>query len=320
VIAAKSEDVPIAVTRDDLLAAANRLAGHVRRTPVLWVEGSALGLEVPVLLKLECLQVTGSFKVRGALNFTLARTRRPEKVIAASGGNHGVAVAYAARMIGCQAEIFVPQVASPAKVERIRTYGATVTVVGRDYAEAYEASLARASATGALAVHAYDQAEVVAGQGTVAMELEEQAPDLDVVLVPVGGGGLVAGIAAWYQGRIRVVAVEPDSCPTLAMALAKGGPVEVPVGGIAADSMGARRLGALPYAIIRKYNVKSLLVPDNVLRQAQRQLWNAARIVAEPGGAAALAALLSGLYSPQSGEKIGVIISGANTDPATVTT
>jgi threonine dehydratase len=152
------------------------------------------------------------------------------------------------------------------------------------------------------------------------MELEEQAPDLDVVLVPVGGGGLVAGIAAWYQGRIRVVAVEPDSCPTLAMALAKGGPVEVPVGGIAADSMGARRLGALPYAIIRKYNVKSLLVPDSVLRQAQRQLWNAARIVAEPGGAAALAALLSGLYSPQSGEKIGVIISGANTDPATVTT
>ncbi len=285
---------------------------------MLTLEPGALGINAPVTLKLECLQVTGAFKVRGALNFLLAHRPPPQGVIAASGGNHGLATAYAAKAVGCRAEIFVPEVASPVKVDRIRSYGASVTIVGRDYAEAFEASLSRASDTGALIVHAYDQADIVAGQGTIALELEEQAPNLDTLLVPVGGGGLIAGIAAWYQGRVKLVGVEPESCPTLARALAEGGPVDVPVGGIAADSMGARRLGTIAFEIVSRYKVQSLLVPDVALQRAQRQLWHVARLVAEPGGATALAALVSGLYSPDLGERIGVIVSGANTDPSSV--
>ena len=304
------------IGRADVERAAARIAGHVRRTPVLEIADAALG--APLVLKLELLQATGSFKVRGAFNRLLDAPRHPAGVVAASGGNHGLGVAHAARTLGLRAEIFVPTSSPPVKVERLRALGADVTVTGAFYADALAASATRAASTGALVVHAYDQPEVAAGQGTLALELEQQAPALDTVLVAVGGGGLVAGIAAALEGRCRVVAVEPEHCPTLHDALAAQRPVEVTVGGVAADSLGARRIGDVCFAVARRTGMRSLLVGDDAIARARRLLWEELRVTAEHGGATALAALLCGAYTPVAGERVAVVVSGGNTDPATL--
>jgi threonine dehydratase len=259
------------------------------------------------------MQCTGSFKPRGAFNKILTSTVPAAGVIAASGGNHGAAVAYAARELGLHAEIFVPEISSPIKVARLKEYGAHVNVIGEDYIAALAASNERAKETGALVVHAYNQPEVIAGQGTTGMEFAQQSPDLDTVLVACGGGGFVAGIAAWYRGDIKVVAVEPSAAPSLAMAVVEGRPVEVPVGGVAADSLGARSIGELAFQIAQSFIEQVVLVEDDAIRAAQRALWNECRVIAEPGGAAALAALHSGAYKPTPGERVGVVVCGGNT-------
>jgi len=304
----------------EIEAAARRIAPHVRETPVLALEAGALAPDAPaVLLKLECLQVTGSFKPRGAFNRILAAWPAPAAgVIAASGGNHGLAVAHAARRLGMPAEIFVPEIAAPAKLALLRALGARLHVGGATYAEAFAACTLRAAESGALMVHPYDQPEVLAGQGTLGRELERQVPEFDTLLVAVGGGGLIGGIAAWFAGRRRVVAVEPETGRTLDHALAAGDPVEAPVGGIAADSLGAREVGEAMYPIAAHYVAAALLVPDAAIRAAQRALWRAARVVAEPGGATALAALLAGAYRPEAGERVAVLVCGANCDPGSV--
>jgi threonine dehydratase len=302
-------------SHDEIRAAAERVAPHVRTTPVIAVERAAFGF--PVTLKLECFQHSGSFKARGAFNRLLSTPVPASGVVAASGGNHGLAVAYAARELGVRAEIFVPEIASPVKVERLRRYGAIVTQTGSRYSEALEASTVRAAETGALVAHAYDQPAVQAGQGTLAYELDQQCPDLDTVIVAVGGGGLLAGIASWFAASsVRVVAVEPDRIPTLAAALAAGHPVDVDVSGVAADSLGATRISAAALDIARRTDVRSVLVSDDAIRNARRRLWDEARIAVEAGGAAALAAITSTAYVPEPGERIAVIVCGANTDPS----
>ncbi len=297
-------------------AAARRIAPHVRVTPVVAVEAAAFG--AAATLKLECLQHAGSFKPRGAFNRILAAAVPESGVIAASGGNHGLAVAFAARALGYRAEVFVPEIATPVKQQRLRELGAVLTVTGRDYAEAFAACEARRRLSGALLVHAYDQPEVLAGQGTTAREFEAQAPDLDTVLVAVGGGGFAGGIAAWFQGRVRVVAVEPETSCALQAAMEAGAPVDVSVSGIAADSLGARRVGTLAFEQARRHVEQVVLVSDAAIRQAQRALWRELRVVAEPGGATALAALASGAYRPAAGERVGVLVCGANCDPGSV--
>lgn len=306
----------MSVGRADVRTAARRVAPYVRRTPVVVLDGSRVGLPHDVALKLESLQHSGSFKVRGAFNTLLSAQVPVAGVIAASGGNHGAAVAYAASALGHRAEVFVPATAPAAKLERIRRYGARVTAVGADYAEAFQASVEQGEATGALRVHAYDQPEVVAGQGTVAVELGQQRPDLDVVLVAVGGGGLIAGCAAWYTDSLTVVAVEPERAPTLNAARRAGEPVDVEVGGLAADALGARRLGTISADLAGRYVDESVLVPDDAIRQAQRVLWEELRVLAEPGGATALAALLCGAYVAPPGAAVGALVCGANLDPA----
>jgi len=304
------------VTRDDVDAAAGRIGHRVRVTPVVDLEPSAVGVEVALTLKLELLQHTGSFKPRGAFNKVLTTGAPAAGLVAASGGNHGLAVAHVARELGVPAEVFVPTSSSAVKVARLRTYGAQVTVTGDYYADAYAASQWRAGETGALVVHAYDQLETVAGQGTVGRELDQQRPAVDTVLVAVGGGGLVGGIAAWFSGRARVVAVEPERIPTLAAALDAGRGVDVEVGGVAADSLGARRIGEVGLATAQAANVQSVLVTDRAILQARQQLWDGVRVAAEAGGAAALAALTSGAYRPARHERVAVVICGGNTDPA----
>jgi threonine dehydratase len=306
------------VGRADVAAAAARIAGRVRRTPVLRVSGLDMGLPHDVALKLELLQVAGSFKPRGAFNRMLSAAPLPAAgVVAASGGNHGAAVACAARALGARAEVFVPEIAGAAKRALIAGHGAKLVVGGAAYDEACVASEVRAAETGALLVHAYDQPEVLAGQGTVAAEFEEDAPDLTHLLVAVGGGGLIGGVAAWHAGRggVEVVGVEPEGCPALSAALRAGGPVPAPVGGLAADSLGARQVGRLAFAVARRHVAASVLVPDAAIRAAQRALWDAARVVAEPGGAAALAALLCGAWRAPSGARVGVVVCGGNCDP-----
>lgn len=300
----------------DIEAAALRIAPHVRVTPVLETEAAAFG--TAVALKLECLQHAGSFKPRGAFNRILSAAVPAAGVIAASGGNHGMAVAFAARALGCRAEIFVPEIATPVKQQRLRELGAVLTVTGRDYAEAFAACEARQRDSGALLVHAYDQPEVLAGQGTTAREFQAQSPGLDTVLVAVGGGGFAGGMAAWFQGRVRVVAVEPETSCALHAALEAGAPVDVPVSGIAADSLGARRIGTLAFDVARRYVARTVLVSDTAIREAQRALWREVRVAAEPGGATALAALISGAYRPAPGERLGVLVCGANCDPGGV--
>jgi threonine dehydratase len=308
------------VTADDIRAAHARIAAHVRRTPVLRVAPRDLGvtLDHPVTLKLEFLQHTGSFKPRGAFNNLLSRPVPAAGVAAASGGNHGAAVAYAAAQLGHRATIFVPEVSSPIKIARIRRYGADLRVGGARYADALEACEAFIAKSGAMSVHAYDAAETIAGQGTVGLEWEQDAGGLDTVLVAVGGGGLIAGIAAWYGGRAKVVGVEPEGSRCLHASLEAGRPVDVPVESVAADSLGARNTGQLVYDIAKAHVDHVALVADAAIVEAQRLLWDRLRITAEPGGAAALAALVSGRYMPRRDENVGVLLCGANVDLATL--
>lgn len=266
-----------------------------------------------LVFKLEFLQHAGSFKTRGAFNSLLTRPIPAAGVVAASGGNHGAAVAYAAMRRGIRATIFVPTVASRAKVEQIRGYGAQLEIGGDRYDDALKASERYIERSGALAIHAYDQWETLQGQATVGLEYEEQAPNLDALLVAVGGGGLIGGIAAWYAGRVPVVGVEPEAAPTLTRALEAGEPVDAPAGGIAADSLAPRRVGQLMFPLARKYIERTALVADEAIAASQRALWKTLRIVAEPGGAAAMAALLSGRFRPARGQTVGVLLCGANT-------
>jgi len=304
----------VTVTPDRIAETEALIRPHVRRTPILQIDGRDCGLDtMDITLKLELTQHAGSFKTRGAFANLLTRPAPAAGVAAASGGNHGAAVAYAAMRLGLPARIFVPQISSPAKIERIRSYGATLEVGGDRYADALAACVAWTGASGALSIHAFDQAETMLGQGTLALEFEQQAPGIDTVLAGVGGGGLIGGIAAWYQGRIRVVGVEPEAAPTLSHALAAGRPVDAPTGGIAADSLAPLRVGDQVFPIVRDHVASVVLVDDDAIRTAQKTLWRVARIVAEPGGAAAFAALLSGRYRPAPGERVGVVVSGGNT-------
>jgi threonine dehydratase len=304
------------ISRTEIQEAGRRIATHVRRTPVIALEDRAFGLDAKIFFKLEQLQHTGSFKPRGAFNCMLSSDVPAAGVIAASGGNHGAAVAYAAQKLGHHAEIFVPEITPPTKVARLRQYGANINIIGKNYAEALAASKERAAQTGALAVHAYDDRPVLAGQGTLGMELEEQVRGLDSLLVAVGGGGLIGGVAAWYQQRVRVISVEPEHAPTLHHALEAGHVVDVEVGGVAADSLGARRAGELMFPIAQKFVEQALLVSDDQIIEAQKALWQTLRLIVEPGGATALAAVLSGAYRPRTGERVGVVLCGANTDLA----
>jgi threonine dehydratase len=286
---------------------------YIRRTSVAEIDASDVGLGPRSLwLKLELLQHSGSFKARGAFANLLTRRVPAVGVVAASGGNHGAAVAYAAMKLKVPAKIFVPSVSSPAKVARIRDYGADLTIAGDRYADALAESETWAEETGAMPVHAFDQDETLLGQGTLGMELEEQAPQIDTLLVAVGGGGLIAGIAAWYAGRIKVVGVEPVAAPTLTKALAAGRPVDAEAGGVAADSLAPRRVGERVFPIVKQHVHSVVLVTDEAIVHAQKTLWQIVRIVAEPGGAAAFSALLSGAYRPAAGERVGIVISGGN--------
>ena len=278
------------------------------------MDGADFGLrDVRLSLKLELLQHTGSFKARGAMTNLLLREVPEAGVVAASGGNHGVAVAYAAGRLGKPARIFVPRVCSPAKIERIRGYGADLVITGERYDDALVASREWAAESGALSVHAYEQRETLLGQGTTGLEFEEQDPGLDTLLVAVGGGGLIGGIAAWYAGRVRIIGVEPEKAPTLARALEAGRPVDAEAGGIAADSLAPKRVGEMMFPIAQRYVSRSCLVEDDAIAAAQRALWDVLRVVAEPGGAAAFSALLSGRYRPAAGERVGVLVCGGNT-------
>jgi threonine dehydratase len=302
------------ITRADVDAAAARIAGRVRVTPVVEVEPGT------VWFKLEHLQRTGTFKARGAFNRVLAAREAGELdaqagVVVASGGNAGLANACAAAAVGVPATVFVPTTSPAVKLARLRGYGATVVQVGREYAEAYEAAVDHATRIGAVLVHAYDQPEVAAGAGVCAAELLAQV-DVDTILVAVGGGGLMAGVAAAAEGVAKIVAVEPATCPTLHTALLSGRPVDIPVSGIAADSLGARRIGEVAYAVATRTGVHSVLVSDQDLIDARRQLWGDYRIVVEHGAAAAFAALAAGAYTPQAGERVAVVLCGANTDPS----
>ena len=306
------------LTREQIVAAHRRIASYVRRTPVIEVESSDFGLtpSVRLSLKLELLQHTGSFKPRGAFTNLLRRKVPAAGVVAASGGNHGAAVAFAAMRLGIRAKIFVPTVASASKIQLIKDCGADVVVGGERYADALSASELWVESSGAMPVHAYDQPDTILGQGTVGAELQEQAPELDTLLVAVGGGGLLGGIVTWYAGTAampRLVAVEPEEAPTLTMALAAGHPVDAKAGGIAADSLAPRRVGELMLPLAQRYVDRVLLVSDDAIIRAQQELWRVLRLVAEPGGAAAFAALLAGLYQPRPGERVGIVVCGGNT-------
>jgi threonine dehydratase len=302
------------VRRPEILVAHERIRPYVRRTPVLEVGPGAFDLACHLTLKLELMQHTGSFKPRGAFNKLLASDVPDAGVIAASGGNFGLAVAYAARTLGHRAEIFVPSNSPKVKAERIRALGAEVSVVDGYYDEALEASRGRAEESGSLVLHAYDQPEIVAGQGTVGAELADQVPDADTVLVAIGGGGLIGGIGAWYEGRTRVVGVEPETSTCMTSALAAGGPVDVTYSGYASDSLGTKRAGEIAFAVVSEHVERVVLVSDDAIRDAQRRLWNEIRVFAEPGGAAALSALLSSVYVAEPEEHIVVLVCGANGD------
>jgi threonine dehydratase len=304
------------VDRAAVEAAAERIAGRVRRTPTLDLEPGSMGLDHAVTLKLELTQRTGSFKLRGAFHALLAADLPSSGIVAASGGNFGLAAATAAQDLEIPAAIFVPESAPAAKLERLRRTPADVHVTEGLYDDSLAASHEHAATIGALEVHAFDDPAIVAGQGTCARELELDGSAHDTVLVGVGGGGLCAGTVAWCGAGTRVVAVEPVRSQAYAAALAARGPVEVEVGGLAADSLGARRIGDLNWALMSGAGVRSVLVGDDAIREAQRRLWRAVRVGAEPGGAAALAALIAGAYVPEPAERVAVIVSGGNLDPA----
>jgi threonine dehydratase len=304
-----------AFSRERIQATERVIRPHIRRTPILEVDGAEFGLDsIKIVFKLELFQHSGSFKARGAFTNMLTREVPAAGVVAASGGNHGAAVAYAAMKLRKPATIFVPSVASPAKLNRIRRYGAELVIAGDRYAESLEASEEWTAKSGALPIHAYEAIETLLGQGTLGMELEEQAPNLDSLLVAVGGGGLIGGVAAWYQDRVKMVAVEPTAAPTLDYALRAGQPVDAPAGGIAADSLAPRQVGQLMFPIAQSYVREVVLVSDDEIVEAQKSLWETVRVAAEPGGAAAFAALLSGRYKTKPGERVGVIVCGGNTD------
>ena len=303
-----------AIDRDRIAANERLIRRYIRHTPVITVDAGDFGLAGrPLVLKLEFLQHTGSFKPRGAFTNLLTRKAPAAGVVAASGGNHGVAVAFAAMRLGIKAAIFVPKITTPAKLDRIRAYGAELVVTGAVYAEALAASEARIAETGALAIHAFDQRETLLGQGSVGLELEADRPEIDTLLVATGGGGLIGGIASWYAGRIRIVSVEPEAAPTLHDALAAGRPVDAAAGGIAADSLAPRQVGRLMFPVAQQHVAEAVLVTDDAIRDAQRRLWDVLRVVVEPGGATAMAALLSGRYQPAKDERVAVLLCGANT-------
>jgi threonine dehydratase len=302
------------VNRTEIIRYEALIRPYVRRTPVMEIDGADIGVESKkLLLKLELFQHSGSFKARGAFANLLTRKIPANGVVAASGGNHGAAVAYAAMKLNLPAKIFVPTISSPAKLARIRAYGANLVVEGDRYADALTASEAWAQQSGALRVHAFDQDETMLGQGTIGMELDEQAPEFDTLLVSVGGGGLIAGVAAWYAGRIKVIGVEPFASPTLTKALQAGYPVDADAGGVAADSLAPRRIGDRVFPIARKYVHSTVLVTEDAILNAQKVLWEGLRVVAEPGGVAAFSAIVSGAYRPTPGERVAVVISGGNT-------
>ncbi|MPZ09866.1 MAG: pyridoxal-phosphate dependent enzyme [Kiloniellaceae bacterium] len=303
-----------AITRERIAEIEKRIRPHIRRTPMLAADLADFGAPAqPVDLKLEFLQHSGSFKARGAFANLLTRKVPAAGIAAASGGNHGAAVAYAAMQLKVPATIFLPSVTSPAKAERIERYGARLVVGGGLYADALAASQAFVAETGALPIHAFDQPETLLGQGTVGLEIEADLPQCDTLLVATGGGGLIGGIAAWFAGRIRIIAVEPEGAPTLFDALAAGRPVDAAAGGIAADSLAPKQVGKLMFPLAQAYVERSVLVADDDIRAAQQALWDSLRVVAEPGGAAAMAALLSGRYRPAPGERVAVLLCGANT-------
>lgn len=304
-----------AIDRAGIEAVAEVIRPYIRQTPVMALDGSEFGLDPgSITLKLELLQHSGSFKARGAFANLLTRSIPEAGVVAASGGNHGAAVAYAASKLGIPARIFVPTASSPAKIARIESFGAELVVGGDLYNDALLASETWRAQSGALAIHAYDQRETLLGQGTTALDFEAQAPDLDTLLVSVGGGGFIGGIAAWFAGRpVKVVGVEPEAAPTLHMALAAGQPVDAPGGGIAADSLAPKQVGKLMFEIARDHVDHVTLVTDEDIIAAQNSLWETLHVATEPGGAAAFAALLSGKYRPSQGERVGVLVCGGNT-------
>jgi threonine dehydratase len=306
------------VTRERIAAMEPRIRPYIRHTPVLRVDMADFDrAPLTVDLKLEYLQHSGSFKARGAFTNLLERPVPEAGVVAASGGNHGAAVAYAAMRLGHKATIFVPEVSPAAKLERIRSYGAELIVGGARYAEALAASERFAEQTGALQIHAFNQEETLVGQGTLGLEIESDLPGIDTLLVAVGGGGLIGGIAAWFAGRIRIIAVEPEGAPTLHRAFEAGHPVDAPAEGIAADSLAPKRVGEMMFPIAEAFVERSILVSDDDIIAAQKALWNRVRIISEPGGAAAFAAVLSGRYTPAPGERVAVLVCGANANPAT---
>ena len=300
----------LSIGRAEITQAATRIAPHVRKTPVI-----NLGINgFTVALKLEQLQVGGTFKARGAFNRCLSSGAT--QMVAASGGNHGIAVAYAAKTLGLKAHIFVPTSAPAAKVQKLQELGAQVHQIGSQYSEALTASMSFAEEHSVPISHAYDQYETLCGQGTLAREWHEQSPKLDTVLVAVGGGGLIGGMAAWYRGDVKIVAVETETCATLHRALEAGEPVDIEVSGYAVDALGAKRIGSLMFPLAQQFIARSILVSDAAVRAAQLQAWRDARIAAEPAGAAAWAALACGAYVPEPGERVGVLVCGANMDPA----
>jgi threonine dehydratase len=308
------------LSRERIQATERVIRPYIRRTPILEVDGSEFGLDsIKIVFKLELFQHAGSFKARGAFTNMLTRKVPAAGVVAASGGNHGCAVAFAAMKLGKPATIFVPSVASQAKLDRIRGYDAELIIAGDRYAESLEASEAWTKQSGALPIHAYEGDETLLGQGTLGLELEEQDPKLDSLLVAVGGGGLIGGVASWYQNKVKVIAVEPTEAPTLQLALKAGRPVDSPAGGIAADSLAPRQVGQQMFPIAQRFVQSSLLVTDEEILAAQKRLWEATRIIAEPGGATAFAALLSGRYKPEHGQRVGVIVCGGNTEKVVFT-
>jgi threonine dehydratase len=308
------------MTPSDIRSAHARIRGHIRRTPILETATPVVGA-APISLKLECLQYSGSFKARGAFHNLLTRPALAAGCATASGGNHGAAVAFAAQKLGIRARVFVPEIATPAKIAKIKAYGAEAIIGGGSYAEAQERCDQYVAESGALLVHPYDAVETIAGQGTLALEWEEDLErlglrKLDTVLIAVGGGGLIAGAAAWFAGRVKVVGVEPDGSRALHAALEANAPVDVSVKSIAADSLGAKRVGELNFKIARRFVSSVVLVTDSAIAQAQRRLWADVSVIAEPGGAAAFAAIASGAYRPEQDERVGVLVCGANADPA----
>jgi threonine dehydratase len=304
-------------TPDDITAAAARIKGRVRHTPILDVEGAALGLPCPVTLKLEHTQVTGSFKVRGAFNTMLSAGVPEAGVVAASGGNHGAAVAYAATQLGHASVIFVPKaIAKEEKLRRMRMFGGEVILTDGSVADCMAQYAAHAEETGALSVHPYDTFPTLAGQGTVAREIEEQTGGIDTILVSTGGGGLIGGVAAWFRDRVRVISVETEGTNTLERSLREGPEINVQATGIAASSLGGPRLGMMSYEVARAHVDRAIVLPDEAVFDAARRLWEGTRLVGEPGSAVALAALTSGAYVPEPGERICVLLCGGNAEPA----